>query len=204
MQFIASTWSNIGQNAIRVDAQGTIRNIVSAGNWYASDIGNNFEGYDQDNGNEVPVIEFTADECASRFDYFERSSLRDTALVPLKDVDGVAIVDRAIKQFTMANNQSAAVTTGIQLRATNGTSVVVRYKIDRGAHSRTGTLTIVGKEGTAPTFNDDYEETTDIGVELTVDVDNLDSTAGNETFIVKYTTTNDTTATFDYQITEIV
>ena len=204
VQFIASTWSNIGQNAIRVDAQGTIRNIVSAGNWYASDIGNNFEGYDQDNGNEVSVIEFTADECASRFDYFERSSLRDTALVPLKDVDGVAIVDKSVKQFTMANNQSAAVTTGIQLRATNGTSVVIKYKIDRGAHSRTGTLTIVGKEGTAPTFNDDYEETTDIGVELTVDVDNLDSTAGNETFIVKYTTTNDTTATFDYQITEIV
>ena len=44
----------------------------------------------------------------------------------------------------------------------------------------------------------------DIGVELSVDVDALDSTAGNETFIVKYTTTNDTTATFDYQITEIV
>jgi hypothetical protein len=204
VQFIASTWSTIGQNAIRVDAEGTIRNIVSAGNWYASDIGNNFEGYDQDNGNEVPVIEFTADECASKFDYFERSSLRNTALVPLKDVDGVAIVDRAVKQFTMANNQSAAVTTGIQIRATNGTSVVIKYKIDRGANSRTGTLTIVGKEGTAPTFNDDYEETTDIGVELTVDVDNLDSTAGNETFILKYTTTNDTTATFDYQITEIV
>jgi hypothetical protein len=65
-------------------------------------------------------------------------------------------------------------------------------------------LTFVGKEGTAPTYNDDYEETADIGVDLSVDVDALDSTAGNETFIVKYTTTNDTTATFDYQITEIV
>lgn len=204
VQFIASTWSTIGQNAIKVEAEGTIRNIVSMGNWYFSDIGNNFEGFDQDNGNEVPVIEFAADECASRFDYFERADLRSTSLVPLKDVDGVAIVDQSIKQFTMANNQSAAVTTGIRIKATNGTSVVVRYKIDRGAHSRTGVLTIVGKEGTAPTFNEDYEETADIGVELSVDVDDLDSTAGNETFIVKYTTTNDTTATFDYQITKIV
>jgi hypothetical protein len=41
-------------------------------------------------------------------------------------------------------------------------------------------------------------------VELSVAVDNLDSTAGNETFIVKYTTSNDTTASFNYQITEIV
>ena len=63
---------------------------------------------------------------------------------------------------------------------------------------------MVGKAGTAPTYNDDYEETADIGVELSVAVDNLDSTAGNETFIVKYTTSNDTTASFNYQITEIV
>ena len=204
VQFLSNTWSNIGQNAIRVDAQGTIRNIVSAGNWFASDIGNNFEGYDQNNGNEVPVIEFTADECASQFDYFERSDLRNTSLVPLKEVDGTAIIDKAVKQFTMANNQPTAVTAGIQLKATNGTSVVIKYKIDRGSHSRTGILTMVGKAGTAPTYNDDYEETADIGVELSVAVDNLDSTAGNETFIVKYTTSNDTTASFNYQITEIV
>ena len=204
IQFIASTWNTIGKNAIKVDSQGTIRNVVSMGNWFSSTVANNFEGYDQNNGNEVPVIEFSADECASKFDYFERSDLRSTSYVPLKDVDGVAIIDKAVKQFTMANNQSAAATTGIRIKATDGTSVSVKYKIDRGSNSRTGVLTFVGKEGTAPTYNDDYEETADIGVELSVDVDNLDSTAGNETFIVKYTTTNDTTATFNYQITEIV
>jgi hypothetical protein len=204
VQFIAGTWSNIGQNAIKVDSQGTIRNVISMGNWFGSDVGNNFEGYDQDNGNEVAIIDFAADECSTKFDYFERTDLRSTAEVPLKDVDGVAIVDKAIKQFTMANNQAAAVTTGIRLKATDGTSAMIKYKIDRGSNSRTGILTIVGKEGTSPTYNDDYEETADIGVVLSVDVDNLDSTAGNETFIVKYTTTNDTTATFNYQITEIV
>jgi len=204
VQFIAGTWSTIGRNAILVDAQGTIKNIVSMGNWFSSTVANNFEGYDQDNGNEVPVIQFNADECSSRFDYFERSDLRSTSLVPLKDVDGVAIVDKVAKQFTMANNQSAAATTGIRIKATDGTSIAVKYKIDRGSNSRTGVLTFVGKEGTAPTYNDDYEETADIGVELSVDVDALDSTAGNETFIVKYTTTNDTTATFNYQVTEIV
>jgi hypothetical protein len=204
VQFIAGTWNTIGKNAIKVDSQGTIRNVISMGNWFSSTVANNFEGYDQNNGNEVPVIEFSADECASKFDYFERSDLRSTSYVPLKDVDGVAIVDKAVKQFTMANNQSVAATTGIRVKATNGTSVSVKYKIDRGSNSRTGVLTFVGKEGTAPTYNDDYEETADIGVDLSVDVDALDSTAGNETFIVKYTTTNDTTATFDYQITEIV
>jgi hypothetical protein len=204
VQFIAGTWNTIGKNAIKVDSQGTIRNIISMGNWFANNVGNNFEGYDQNNGNESPVIQFSADECSSRFDYFERSDLRSTSYVPLKDVDGVAIVDKAVKQFTMANNQSVAATTGIRVKATNGTSVSVKYKIDRGSNSRTGVLTFVGKEGTAPTYNDDYEETADIGVELSVDVDALDSTAGNETFIVKYTTNNDTTATFDYQITEIV
>ena len=204
VQFIAGTWNTIGKNAIKVDSQGTIRNVISMGNWFSSTVGNNFEGYDQNNGNEVPVIEFSADECASKFDYFERSDLRNTSYVPLKDVDGVAVVDKAVKQFTMANNQSVAATTGIRVKATNGTSVSVKYKIDRGSNSRTGVLTFVGKEGTAPTYNDDYEETADIGVELSVDVDALDSTAGNETFIVKYTTTNDTTAIFDYQVTEIV
>lgn len=204
VQFIASTWNTIGKNAIKVDSQGTIRNVLSMGNWFASTVGNNFEGYDQNNGNEVPVIEFLADECASKFDYFERSDLRNTSFVPLKDVEGVAIVDKAVKQFTMANNQSVAATTGIRIKATNGTSVSIKYKIDRASDSRTGELTFVGKEGTNPTYNDDYEETADIGVELSVDVDDLDSTAGNETFIVKYTTSNATIATFNYQVTEIV
>ena len=204
VQFISSTWATIGQNAIRVDAQGTVRNIISMANWYSSDIGNNFEGYDQDNGNEVPVIDFQADECASEQDYFERSDLRSSSLVPLKDVDGVAMVDKKIKKITLADNQSA-VTTGIRVSASSGTAVIVKYKIERGSDFRTGTFTIVGKEGTAPSHNDDYEETGDVGVTLTVDADALDSTAGNETFDVNYATTSTgTAATMDFQITEIV
>ena len=204
VQFISNTWSSIGQNAIRVDAQGTIKNIISMANWYSSDVANNFEGYDQDNGNEVPVIDFQADECASDQDYFERSDLRSSSLVPLKDVDGVAIVDKKIKKITLADNQSA-ITTGIRVSASSGTAVIVKYKIERGTDFRTGTFTVIGKEGTAPSYNDDYEETGDVGVTLTVDADALDSTAGNETFDINYATTSTgSAATMDFQVTEIV
>jgi hypothetical protein len=63
---------------------------------------------------------------------------------------------------------------------------------------------VIGKEGTTPSFNDDYEETADIGVTLSVTTDDLDSTAGNETFVVKYiTTSTGSSATMDYQNTII-
>ena len=62
----------------------------------------------------------------------------------------------------------------------------------------------MGAEGTTPSFNDEFEETADIGVVLTVDVADLDSTVtpGNETFVVKYTTTSTgTNATMNYRTT---
>jgi hypothetical protein len=63
---------------------------------------------------------------------------------------------------------------------------------------------VIGREGTTPQFNDDYEETADIGVTLSVTAEPLDSTAGNETFVVKYiTTSTGTSATMDYQTTII-
>jgi hypothetical protein len=208
VQFIASTWSTIGQNAIRVDAEGTIRNIISAGNWYASDIGNNFEDYDTNDYNDiVPVLAFTADECASRFDYFERADLRSTSIAPSRDVDGVAVVEKPVKQKTLADNTSNT-TTDIRVKATNGSALIIKYKIERGSNFRTGTLTVIGKGGGLPSFSDDYEETGDVGVTLTVTASELDSTVigDNETFTVLYTTDDQsgTAATFDYQITEIV
>ena len=208
VQFLSNTWSNIGQNAIRVDAQGTIRNIVSAGNWFASDIGNNFEEYDTNDYNDiVPVIAFTADECASQFDYFERADLRSTSIAPSRDIDGVAVVENPVKQKTLADNTTDT-TTGIRVKATNGSALIIKYKIERGSGFRTGTLTVIGKGGALPSYSDDYEETADIGVTLTVTASELDSTvlADNETFTVLYTTTDQsgTAATMDYQITEIV
>ena len=63
---------------------------------------------------------------------------------------------------------------------------------------------MIGKEGTTPTYSDNYEETGDVGVALSVATDDLDSTAGNETFVIKYTTTQiEASATMDYQTTII-
>jgi len=203
IQFLYNTWSNIGRNAIKVVAGGTIRNIVSVGNWFDSNIGNNFSDYNTTN-NTFPEIDFGTDECSSRFDYFVKTDLRSSAIAPATNVDGIGIVDRPIKQITLADNTASATTTGIRIKATNGSALSVRYKIERGSNFRTGILTVIGKEGTTPSFNDDYEETADIGVTLSVTTDDLDSTAGNETLVVKYiTTSTGSSATMDYQNTII-
>ena len=203
IQFLYNTWSNIGRNAIKVVAGGTIRNIVSVGNYFGSDIGNDFSDYNTTN-NTYPEIDFGTDECSSQFDYFVKTDLRSSAIAPATNVDGIGIVDRPIKQITLADNTSSATTTGIRIKATGGSALSVKYKIERGSNFRTGTMTVIGKEGTTPSFNDDYEETADIGVTLSVTTDDLDSTAGNETFVVKYiTTSTGSSATMDYQNTII-
>lgn len=203
IQFLYSTWSNIGRNAIKVTAGGTIRNVVSVGNWFGSNIGNNFSDYNTTN-NLYSEIDFAADECASRSDYFAKADLRSAAITPATNVNGVGIFDNAIKQITLSDNTGSATTTGIRIAATSGKALMVKYKIERGSNFRTGTLTVIGAEGTTPAYNDDYEETADIGVTLSVTTDDLDSTAGNETFVVKYTTTSTgSSATMDYQSTII-
>jgi hypothetical protein len=207
IQFISSTWSTIGRNAIKVDSQGTIRNVISMGNWFASDIANDFQGYDTNDPADIfPVIEFSADECSSRFDYFERADVRSTSIAPSRDVDGVAIIEKPIKQKILADATSTT-TTGIRVKATSGSALIVKYKIERGSYFRTGTFTVVGKGGTLPQYNDDYEETGDVGVTLTVTATEEDSTvlSDDETFTVLYTTTSTgSPATMDYQVTEIV
>jgi hypothetical protein len=210
IQFLYNTWGNstnsdfaIGRNAIKVVAGGTIRNIVSVGNWFGSDIGNDFSDYNTTN-NTYSEIDFDTDECISRFDYFARSDLRSTSVTPAININGVGIIDSPIKQITLADNTSSATTTGIRIAATSGSALTIKYKIERGSDFRTGVLTVIGKEGTTPTYNDDYEETADIGVTLSVTTDDLDSTAGNETFVVKYiTTSTGSSATMDYQNTII-
>ena len=207
VQFIAGTWNTIGKNAIKVDSQGTIRNVISMGNWFASDIANDFQGYDTNDPNDIfPVIEFSADECSSRFDYFERADVRSTSIAPSRDVDGVAIIEKPIKQKILADATSTT-TTGIRVKATSGSALIVKYKIERGSNFRTGTFTVVGKGGTLPQYNDDYEEVGDVGVTLTVTESEEDSTVvgDSETFTVLYTTTSTgSAATMDFQVTEIV
>ena len=56
------------------------------------------------------------------------------------------------------------------------------------------------------THNDDYEETSDVGVTLSAKTSDGDSTAGNDTIRVQFTSTSDasTDVTMEYQVQILV
>jgi hypothetical protein len=183
---------------------------MSYGNWYGKNIANNFEG--TGSINEVPVIQFDNDECTSIMDFFERTDLRDRnfadSTAPSNappEVQGLAIHTKAYKQITLTNNQSSATDTGIYLPGFYDKGVRITYKINRGTKYRTGVFTI-SAAGEFASSNDDYEESNgDAGVTLSVKTSDGDSTAGNDTIRVQYTTTNTgTDATMEYQVQILV
>ena len=209
VHFSGSSWSNIGQQAIYVkptagaDTGVGPRNIISQGNWYASTVANNFEG--TGTFSEVPVIQYDNDECSSHLDFFERSDLRrsdgSSNLNAAPELQGIGIQTKAIKSQTLANNTSSATTIN-EYPALAGKGLKITYKIVRGTLDRTGEL-VVSASTNGVSFDDTYTESgADVGVDLTAVLDNKDSTAGNETVALKFTTTNSgTAATIDYQTT---
>jgi hypothetical protein len=109
-----------------------------------------FNSYnDNTTGNIVPVIQFNADECQSQYDFFERTDLRSTSVTPAPEVDGVSMHDGAVRTVTLADNQSSAANVGFRWRASDATTVMIKYQISRGTDVRAGTITAVGMEGTA-------------------------------------------------------
>ena len=216
IQFSGSSWSTIGQQAIWVkpaagaDAGTGARNVISYGNWYAETVANNFDGVQSIT--EVPVIQFDNDECTSTLDFFERTSQRDTDFGDSTDpsntppeVQGIGLHKKAVKQITLADNTSSATDTGIYLPGFTDKGVRITYKMNRGAKYRTGVFTI-SSDGELCTFNDDFEETSDVGTTLSAITSDGDSTAGNDTIRVKYVTTSDssTAVTMEYQIEILV
>ena len=216
IQFSGSSWSTIGQQAIWVkpaagaDAGTGARNVISYGNWYAETVANNFDGVQSIT--EVPVIQFDNDECTSTLDCFERTSQRDTDFGDSTDpsntppeVQGIGLHKKAVKQITLADNTSSATDTGIYLPGFTDKGVRITYKMNRGAKYRTGVFTI-SSAGELCTFNDDFEETSDVGTTLSAITSDGDSTAGNDTIRVKYVTTSDssTAVTMEYQIEILV
>jgi hypothetical protein len=215
IQFTGSTWSTIGQQAIYVLQSSTTtgigtRNVISHGNWYAETVGNNFEGVNSIR--EVPVIQFDNDECSSTLDFFERTDQRDTNFGDSTDpsntppeVQGIGLHTKTVKQITLTDNTSSATDTGIYLPGFNDKGVRIIYKMNRGAKYRTGVFTI-SAAGELCTHNDDYEETSDVGTTLTAKTSDGDSTAGNDTIRVQYTTTSDssTNVTMEYQVQILV
>ena len=217
LQVISSSFSNIGQQAIYVKPKQTVeapsRNILSHSNFFASTVANNFEGIGT--LNEVATIQYDQDECSSTLDFFERHDLRRTDgsshmnIAP--EVQGIARTSYKIKQVTLADNQSAATTTGLEYSAGSGNlgkSIVLNYKIERGPRTRVGTFTIsVNSNGIS--HNDDYTESgtspVDVGVTLTATLGRDDSTVTDRSVIVKYqTTSTGTAATMDAEPTLIV
>ena len=216
VQFSGSSWSTIGQQAIWVkpaagaDAGTGARNVISYGNWYAETVANSFDGVNS--FIEVPVIQFDNDECTSTLDFFERTSQRNTDFSDSTDpsntppeVQGIGLHKKAVKQITLADNTSSATDTGIYLPGFTDKGVRITYKMNRGAKYRTGVFTI-SSAGELCTFNDDFEETSDVGTTLSAITSDGDSTAGNDTIRVKYVTTSDssTNVTMEYQVQILV
>ena len=215
VHFSGSSWSDIDQQAIFVKPAGGAdsgvgpRNIVSYGNFFAQTVANGSGGVNSIT--QVPVIQFNNDECSSLLDFFERTAERDTTFgraigdstVPTDappEVEGIGLHTRTVKQITLADNTSSATDTGILLPGLNDKGVRITYKMSRGTKYRTGVLTI-SAAGELCTHNDDFEETSDVGVTLTAKTSDGDSTAGNDTIRVQFTSTSDssTDITMEYQ-----
>ena len=210
IQFTGNSWSTIGQQAIYVKQSSSTtgtgtRNVISSGNWYASTVGNNFEGIGS--LNEVPVIQYDNDECTSTMDFFERSDLRrsdgSSHMNAAPELQGIGIQDKAIKSQTLIDNTSSATTIN-EYPALAGKGLRIKYKIVRGTLDRTGEL-VVSASTNGVQYDDTFTESgSDIGVDLTAVLDDKDSTAGSETVALKYTTTSTgSDATLDYQTTII-
>jgi len=210
IQFSGNSWSTIGQQAIYVKQSSSTtgtgtRNVISSGNWYASTVGNNFEGIGS--LNEVPIIQYDNDECTSIMDFFERSDLRrsdgSSHMNPAPELQGIGIQDKAIKSQTLADNTSSATTIN-EYPALAGKGLRIKYKIVRGTLDRTGEL-VISASTNGVSYDDTFTESgTDIGVELTAVLDDKDSTSGSETVALKYTSTSTgSDATLDYQTTII-
>jgi hypothetical protein len=210
IQFNSSSWSDIGQQAIWVKPKASAtdgagpRNVISHGNWYASTVANNFEGVGSIR--EVPIIQFDNDECSSVLDFFERTDLRradgSSELNAAPELQGIGISTKAIKQATLLDDQSA--TTIYDFPALNDKSLLIKYKIKRSTTYRVGEL-IINASTTAVSYDDTFNESNgSVGVTLSAALEAKDSTAGNETVALQYTTTSTgTDATLDYQVTII-
>ena len=205
VQFNGNSWSNIGQQAIWVSgATGDIRNIISQGNWYGQNVANNFEGVGSIR--EVPIIQYDRDECSSALDFFERTDLRradgSSELNAAPELQGIGITTKAIKQATLTNNQSSAATIN-EYPALAGKGLKITYKIVRGTKDRTGEF-VVSASTNGVQYDDTFTESgADVGVTLSAEMSHQDSTAGDETLLLRYITTDDVVATLDYQVTII-
>jgi hypothetical protein len=159
---------------------------------------------------QFPVIRFGSDNNVSVGDMFERSVENSVTEPPVVIVPTVSSTGSSRSQlgryvrelgrtFTLANNvsnQPIFNVSALQVRAFN-----VQYTITRANETRTGMLQVASQPSDGSTitqvFSDDYTETFDVGITLSV-------VQVNNTVTVRYSSTNTgATGTLTYSISHL-
>jgi hypothetical protein len=188
------------------------------------DVGNHFQGV---NNPVTPVIDLDSTNNVSVGDMFARTTQYSTALHPCiqlnntnnitlgMNVNNIQLYQNGAVSLTLANQLGLGTyqrTSGIQdaiannstanLAYVSGTyvsSFKMDYTISRGDFRRTGSLIAVKGQaatGTGFAYTDDYVENGVTGVTLTAAADGAN-------VLVSYTSTNTTTGTINYSITNL-
>jgi hypothetical protein len=161
---------------------------TSTGNSFL-DVANNNNGQ---NSPQTAVIMFQPILCDSVGDYFERDSYINTAVatnVPYKPtVDGNHYTKGRMNTATL--NETDSFNTFTKLPFTKDKIAYVDYllvKTGASATTRQGRLTVTINNSTAQvTDSFSHLGSSDGGVSFSASLDNMDSTAGNETVLIKY------------------
>ena len=173
-----SVFKGIATNAIYGDAD--VTGIVSTGNKYVN-CGSNQEGEQTPTDPWHPIIVFQADNNYSVADIFART-IANSATYPRIQASGQRIVSISIDDALRLG--SSYTTAGRTVMLTNGTSGsvdlpnflhgILTYSLNRDNHIRTGTIKVTGQQQpNAPlTYDDDYVESQDIGVDLSLTKNN--------------------------------
>lgn len=187
IKIINSKFTNIASCGIY--AGDDVKGVFSSYNYF-DNVGNNYTANPVD-----PVIAFREGNCYSVGDTFDRS-LTDDAAVPtisygparitaLNDLRGLSLGTYVIGHGNvraLAAGSLTPVSTGIALTP-NIESAVMNYTIVRGSSKRTGQFRFTN--GVIVSYDDDYVEDSDVGVDLSFVLDSgtptlfYSSTAGN-------------------------
>lgn len=156
-----------------------------------------------------PVITFATDTAASVGDLFERSeadnnlfkrvSVTGTPNTQASDISQAPGVEIQLGKYSRQVGRSFTLADGASnvniftISAVNSRAWKMDYYIQRATNARTGTMTVT-TDGTTVSYNDDFENTADLGVTLT-------PTVSTGSVIMRYTTTSTgSSATFNYSL----
>lgn len=155
------------------------------------DVGNNGNGQ---NSPQTSVIKFDGELCQSIGDFFERDAfVNESSLsaVPFKPtVDGLHHTQTRMKTATLA--EVDAPTQIIKLPFTKDKIAYIDYLIVKDGTSsdttRQGRITLSVRDDSNINLTDSYSHTgnSDGAVEWTANLDDMDSTVGSETLLIKY------------------